>query len=323
MLGLCLIAVLAVAAYAVSSASALPEWGKCEAKVGGKYKDANCTEKAKKGEGAYEWHKGATLSPIWFSGENVGTGGVLTTYFRICEKNGQVIENSRVTRANCAAKGGTEWGQPGTEEAEAQYVECETEESKGKEEGSKSIGNVTVHFKGCSLYGKGIPCQNTAQTGEILVNQLKGSLGYIDKATKEVGVVLEPVKKHGPFAAFDCSGVISVTVGVGNSKEGAYYTPENKGGDDQVISPIIPVNAMSQEFTQVYTVNPETAENIPNKLEGKAVSLLEDFNTPVVYTTRGGMWSPAGEEITNVNYLCTHEKTGSCKGEAEAGEIKA
>ncbi len=52
MLGLCLVAVLAVGAYAVSSASALPEWGKCEAKVGGNYKDSNCTEKAKpKGSG--------------------------------------------------------------------------------------------------------------------------------------------------------------------------------------------------------------------------------------------------------------------------------
>ena len=62
MLGLCLVAVLAVGAYAVSSASALPEWGKCEAKAGGNYKNSNCTEKAKpKGSGSYEWKKGAEL----------------------------------------------------------------------------------------------------------------------------------------------------------------------------------------------------------------------------------------------------------------------
>ena len=85
MLGLCLVAALALGAYAVSSASASgPEWGKCEAKTGGKYKDANCTEKAKKGQGAYEWRKGASLKNVPFTGENVGSGGVLSTELYLC-----------------------------------------------------------------------------------------------------------------------------------------------------------------------------------------------------------------------------------------------
>ena len=157
------------------------------------------------------------------------------------------------------------------------------------------------------------PCQNTPDTGEILVNELKGSLGYINKATKEVGVKLEPIKKHGQFAQFDCLGLVTTTVGVGNSKEGAYYTPENKGGNDQIISPITPVNTMTREFTQVFTVNPETAENIPNKFEGKPLSLLEDFTTPDSTPGKGSMWSPASEEITNVNYLCNGDNEVSCK----------
>ena len=258
-----------------------------------------------------------------FSGENVGSGGVLTSWPRECEDGtGKVFENSRTTRANCAAKGGVEWGQPGTEEAEPLLVECESEENKGKAEGKNSINGVSVKFRGCSVGGKGFPCQNTPAAGEIVVNELKGSLGYINKATKEVGVKLEPSKKHGQFAQFSCF-FLSVTVGVGNSKEGAFYTPESKGGNDGIISPITPVNTMTHEYTQVFAVNPETAENIPNKFEGKPLSLLEAFTTSAAFPNKGSMWSPASEEITNVNYLCNGENSGSCKGNTEEGEIKA
>ena len=110
MLGLCLVAVLALGAYAVSSASALPEWGKCEAKAGGKFSDANCTAKAKKGAGSFEWKKGATLKPVKFSGDNVGSGGVLATALHGCyetENGGSAtLPNARVPRADCAPKGG-------------------------------------------------------------------------------------------------------------------------------------------------------------------------------------------------------------------------
>ena len=84
MVGLCLVAVFAIAAVTASSASALPEWGKCVAKAGGKYSDSNCTVKAKKGTGTFEWKKGATLTNVQFTGKNVGSGGVLTTKLRIC-----------------------------------------------------------------------------------------------------------------------------------------------------------------------------------------------------------------------------------------------
>ncbi len=139
---------------------------------------------------------------------------------------------------------------------------------------------------------------------------LKGELGYINKAAKEVGVRLEPAKKHGPFAEFFCSGFnLNTTVGVGNTKEGAAYSPENKGGNDQIISPITPVNTMSSTFTQVYTGNYTTVENVPNKFEGKPVSLLEDYL--VNPEGNSSKWSKAVEEITNVNTP------------SEEGEIKA
>ena len=57
MLGLCLVAVFAVAAVAATSASALPEWGSAKQRAGGKYSDSNCTKKAKPGTGTFELKK--------------------------------------------------------------------------------------------------------------------------------------------------------------------------------------------------------------------------------------------------------------------------
>ena len=67
---------------------------------------------------------------------------------------------------------------------------------------------------------------------------------------------------------------------------------------------------MTPTYEQVYTVNPETFENIPSKFEGKHISLLEDYtyNSELPrYTTK---WSASGEEITNVN---TPEEEGEIK----------
>ncbi len=312
MVGLSLVAVFAIAAVTATSASALPEWGKCEAKAGGKYTNANCTTKGK--GGSFEWKKGATLPDVHFNGANVGSGGVLGTRFRFCMDASEehVIENSRTTPSGCTAKGGHIRGGPADSDPEWNeefLVECEQENSSGKQSGQKSITNIQVRFEGCKLFGS-LPCSNAAP-GEILVQELKGTLGYINKGAKEVGVLLEPVKKHGVFASFNCSGITVVTVGVGNSKEGAFYTPESKGGYDGIVSPITPVNTMTSKFTQVYTINHETDENVPSKFEGKHISLLEDYSNPTSSPSQGTMWSPAGEEITNLNTA------------AEPGEIKA
>src|ERR1700728_4705272 len=62
-IGACLVAVFALAAVAVSSASAAePEWGRCVSAKKGHYKDANCQEKDEKngkGKGKFEWVPGA------------------------------------------------------------------------------------------------------------------------------------------------------------------------------------------------------------------------------------------------------------------------
>jgi len=328
MLGLCLVAAFAVAAIASTSASALPEWGKCEAKAGGNYTDANCTVKAKpKGTGSFEWKKGAELKPVHFEGGNVGSGGVLYTKPRVCDGFVGIhgFESVRVPRKVCEEKG----YENDKVETFNTAIECESEHNTGEATGKNEVKNVTVKFLGCKLFGS-IPCSNGSNEGEIAVNQLKGTLGYINKAEKKVGVLLEPVVKKGEFAKFSCAGALANVVGVGNKTEGAEYTSsgctgicpgttpeeEKHGGYDGIISPITPVNQMTSEYTQVYTVKQGLGseapdENIPNKFEGKHIELLENYYYAIESPWEGDAWSSAGEEITNVNHP------------VEPGEIKA
>jgi hypothetical protein len=292
MVGLCLVAVLAVAAVAATSASALPEWGQCYAKAGGKYADSNCQKKAALGKGTFEWRKGTEVVNKKFSGANVGSGGVLTSNITVCEKGTHA--EKRVPRSLCEAGGGTP-------EEIAIGVECEAEENRGEVSGTKEVKNVAVKFHGCHFLGGSISCANSTNEGEIIVNPLKGALGYINKAKKEVGVLLEPAIKHGEFAKFSCAGAITTVVGVGNKKEGAAYSPETTGGYDGIISPIAPVNTSTTALTQTYTVNASN-ENIPSKFEGKHIELLEDYIFNTEEPENQSMWSKAGEAVTNVNH---------------------
>jgi hypothetical protein len=338
MLGLCVVAALAVAAVAATGASALPEFGKCVhiGAKGGKYTDSNCTKKAAKnaaGEflGEFEFKKVKELKEegahLGFKGASVSGGGVLTSDItRSCVKSsGGAV---RVTRKKCHE---LEEKKEGEEVVNANEpptkVACESESNSGEISGSKEVTKVAATFKGCKLFGSA-PCSNTATEGEIVVNVLKGQLGYIDKATKDVGLLVFPANK-GLFVKFVCAGFLAIEVGVGNKTEGAEYvkgplypngctdscpgaTPEEEahGGYDGVISTITPVNQMTTKTTQVFTAN-ERAENIPSHFAGKHIDLLEVsiFNTeePAVKVD----WNRAGEELTNEN---TAE---------EAGEIKA
>ncbi len=289
MLGLCLIAVCAVVAVAATAASALPEWGQCYAKEGGKYANSNCTVKAKKGAGTFEWRKGTEVSAEQKKFNGSGGLGILTGEYKICEP-----EALRQPKCNHEGEELIYFGQK-------LGVECESEVNSGEASGSKDVANISVVFKGCKLLGS-VPCSNTETEGEIHTNTLKGQLGYINKSVKDVGVLLEPTKKHARFAQFTCfGGGIITAVGQGNAKEGAAYSPEKNGGYDGIISPITPVNEMSTEFTQVYTIN-ENLENVPSHFEGKHIELLESFlaaaNTEEKTSSK---WSKAGETITNVN----------------------
>ena len=290
MFGLCLVAVFAVAAFAAASASAAtPEWGQCYEKTGGKYANAGCTTKAKKG--GYEWRKGSQITHRHFTG--AGGVGILDAALRDCVQGNQYVFSSCEGKEN-----------PAEEETHIQ-VECQTEHATGEASGKDEVRGILVIFYGCVGLGTA-PCSNTQHEGEIQVNVLKGKLGYINKTNKEVGVNLNPGTKHGEFAQFSCLGVISTVVGEGGHEKAAGHTEEPvyaKGGGDGIISPITPVNSMTSSFTQVYTVNEATDENIPSAFQGGKRQLLETyiFAAQEEPETDRTAWGKSGESITNVN----------------------
>lgn len=283
-LGIALASAFAIAAIAAASASAAsPEWGQCYEKAGGKYTNSNCTTKGKGGN--WEWRKGTAVVNKGFTAE-AGTG-ILTSTFIICEPN------AKRTPGSCASKG----------EEETKFgpitVECKAEHGHGVASGKDGVESVSVKFTGCVALGS-IPCSNTPTEGEIETNTLKGTLGYISASKKEVGVDLTPAAKHGEFAKFACAIGLTTVVGVGNSKEGTAYAG-SKGGGDGIISPITPIDQMTNEFTQVYTINAEE-ENIPNKFEGKSLQVLEAYLYNSDEPQLSSKWSKSGETITNVNH---------------------
>ena len=344
MLGLCLVAVFALAAVAAagSASAAEPEWGHCIVSKKAVYANSNCTEVAmKKGKpshkGAYEWLGGAeTCYPskkaVYANSnctevamkkgkpshkgsyEKTGGGGftaastgpgVLKTAFHVCASSKFPHEQERHPRAECE-----EYYENGIGE-----VECKTENATGEAAGTDEIANVSVRFTGCTALGV-IPVSSAGlEEGEIETSKLKGRLGYINKGAHEVGVLLEPVTKGAQFTSFriDLGEELPIefAVGVGNSTEGAFYTPEATGGYDGVISPITPVNHMTHTFTQDYRVNvvgEERVENVPNKFDevGAHVELLEAYEANWL-EGYSGAWSGAGQELTNVNTLTEGE----------------
>ncbi len=302
MLGACLIAALAVAAITAAGASALPEFGKCEAKAGGKYSDSNCTVKAKKGQGKFEWHNSLSYTKNqkeFSNGSGEKVAAVLTSTFYTCSPSSEKLAKCR--------EGETE------EVVGPIKVECTELFDIGEfsSTSDKEVRNVHVKFSGCIALGS-IPCENTATEGVIETNILKGSLGYIKKAApKEVGVDIKP-QSGKEFAKFSCGSTIAFRVGEGTAKEGPFYP---KGGGDGVIGVVTPINEQTTVLTQTFIANEETNENIPSKFEGKPIQVLEDW-----FTSGGNSfskWSPAGQTVT------AHNSCKACKGEEGVGEIKA
>lgn len=80
-------------------------------------------------------------------------------------------------------------------------VACTSSSDEGKFASPKTAAGITVTFKGCELSGH--KCENTGKAGEIKTNPLKGVVGYINRATHEVGVDLSA--ESGTYEAkFDC-----------------------------------------------------------------------------------------------------------------------
>jgi hypothetical protein len=228
-----LVAVLvASAGIAAQSASALPEVGRCIAQAGtGKYKDANCTEKAGKlvSEKSFEFKKGAVQKSF------TGGGGEA------------VLETASGTKFVCAR-----------ESAVGEY-----NETVGA---IRAVRKVILRFKDCQLPLLDTTCRTAgAEAGEFVTSPLKGRLAYVSgKGTKmpTVGQELRPEKAKGPFLEFECSGgAVKVKVGVRGT------TPN---GNDCIIGTLETVNAMSATFAEAFNgsaglQSPQAFETTPTK----------------------------------------------------------
>jgi len=232
-MGLCLVAVFAFAAYAASSASALPEVIRCVEKAGGKYKEGNCIAKAgtKAEEKKFEISKEYPHPKF--------TGSSSTSF----------LETESGTKITCSTSSATgEW--------DADFG------STGKPSPIKEADEVVATFKGCSLGVAKKNCQTAGKpTGEIVTNTLEGPLGYESKAEKKVGAELKPHVKKGTFATFECEGFGKISVGEGTGKLG-----------DCIIATVTSaVNVMTTSGTELYTgiKGPEGQEQTPQHFEGK------------------------------------------------------
>lgn len=340
LVGLCLVAVFAFAALAASAAQAAePEWGHCVAAKKGFYSESNCRtrdEKKGKPKGHFEWATGAAAACYAQKHGKYSESKCETEDFKKGLPHGK-YEKTGGAKFTAAAGAGVlkasiyecvnsheESVQVARTNIECEHyenniaeigVECEKETATGEAAGTDEVANVSVRFKGCTLFG--VPATSPGQpTGEIQVNPLKGRLGYIAKATHDVGVLLEPATPGGKFAEFTLEGVpLTTVVGVGNATQGAFYEPEATGGFDGIISPITPVNTMTHTFTQEYKANYSTYEckaancyeptgtqvqNVPSNFEGQPNELLETYLENSESHEKEA-WSPAGQELTNTN----------------------
>lgn len=288
-------------------------------KKAGKYTDAGCTVRSGKLKGKPpvfvpnekgEFEK--TAGGPKFTGK--GGAGVLTTVIASCTQETQ--PEKQLPRQDCEGENGHAGYLAISATAK---VECTSETATGEATGSDEVGNVSVRFEGCTF--SGLPATTVGlPAGEIQVNQLKGRLGYINKATHEVGVLLEPAAPGGLFADFETlGGELSVRVGVGDpATTGSFYEeigPEPTGNDG-VISSIVPVNHMTHTFTQNYRtettevpcptwcgiegkLNVQVNKDVPSSFEGGKFEALESY----LYNAEGAKteWSGAGQELTNVS----------------------
>jgi hypothetical protein len=107
-------------------------------------------------------------------------------------------------------------------------IECASSKSAGKLKGTKETTALKVTFKKCSAEGGAKVCNTKPEKpGLIKTNKIKATIGYLNKATKNVGVKFVPEKAGTLFAKFTCgegAGLVTIEV------QGATYgeqTPVN------------------------------------------------------------------------------------------------
>ncbi len=245
MMGLCLVAVFALtAAISASASAAEPAFYECHKLTTkpytGKFTDKKCsiaatpTQEAEGKVNKYELQEGVGAKKKPFKGK----GGAATLH--------------------TPAIGGE--------------VKCTSFKDSGSVNTPTTENNVISEFKGCTSLGK--KCNSpAAKAGTIVTNKLAGELGYINKASKNVGVLLK-AETGSILAEFNCEGIEIVTTG-------------------SVIGTIAPVNTFTKVETNVFAVNGEGFQSVKNFEGGPNHELLSTVN--------GSGPFPSGQQAEAVN----------------------
>jgi hypothetical protein len=281
-LGLCLAAMLAVAAFSAAGASAkstLPEWGGCELSPTqeGKYGNANCTDPVKplfgKPAGAYEWSTGAAFHEGY---------GIESYQFRPVI-GPTTFETTGEKKITCTG---------------GRHSIIDTGPAPNE------VHDIRLTFTGCESEGQ--PCTspqtlegiggitNVQQWGDE--EELKGKLVYLagkKTATPTVGLELESFNNSSEneeqrrLLTAICGGAIeTVWLGQGSSKK----------GKNTVISLITPVDQMSTEYTQTFAQSAPGIQS-PSALEhGPEIYLQEFVNHNWERSAWTSTWADPSEE---------------------------
>jgi hypothetical protein len=239
-LGMCMVAVFAIAAVTATGASAekLPAWGQCEASETheGKYADAGCTEPVKKvygkTTGGYEWH------PL--EGEY---------HFRNGEIGPTTFETTNGKKIQCA-----EGALEGRQRVEA----------------PNRVSSMLVTFEGCESEGR--ECLGLTNLSNWLEEEaIEGKLVYLSgegTTSPTVGLTLTTEVPGQPlYKTVACEGELG-SVEIGGA--GAKKAERPKG--NAVIGVVSPVDVMTTEYTQTFNQTAGVQEPMAAE-KGKAKSL--------------------------------------------------
>jgi hypothetical protein len=248
--GLCLVAVFAMSAVAVSSASALPTYQVCKkaaVKEHGTFNNKNCTGASKGGkkEGDYElgaWNQGKEASP---KTKNTNGTSTLTSY----------IKGFGIVGA----------------------VTCTKAKGEGRITGP-STGNVTVTFEKCTSSGES--CASAGESaGKIKTALLTTTLAENEEKT---AVIIRVGEAGAPSASFSCGAEKVVTTGTadgvdtGNvntfSKDATNTFSVNAGGEQ--------VNTVDGDVLLTEVVGTgtfESGENTTASVKGEEMEIAAEL----------------------------------------------
>ena len=278
MVGVCLVAMIAVVAAVAGSASAkLPEWGKCEASATheGKYADAGCTQPVKKvyGKyiGGYEWtplveatsgNDGAKLkftrySPVEQAPVSIelASGYTITCGEGLLHETELLLRDATSTTAPLFVYGGC---------VNSEGSLCSTTGSPNEAE----INDENAFFKGLRK-------EPGSWTGKAtFIENKRGS-------SPAAGIVYKTEEPRGRFfQQIVCEGEAVHAFIIGGDKRGEELTTE-----------ITPVNTMTEEYTAI--LRQSGGVQLPEALEAHATKPLEAL-------VNGERWETVGIEASMV-----------------------